>query len=505
LSDQLQSRNIRALKLNVPLGRSETEIWQVVSLLSGQVNRGSEVILDITYAFRHLPLLMLTSLAYLAGQRDVKVKGVYYGAYEARTGNRVPIFDLTSFLTLTDCYHAIRQFRETGDARRLAAYLKQLNATLWKQAVGSKDLSALVGSLESLSAAMVTPLPIEAGLHSRSCLRHVKSALNHIGSQDFVAHSLLNALVPSLELLAVDNVVGHKRALPLNMSELRRQLQAIRFAVDAQAPDRALLLLREWIVSRCLLAENLSAGWLDYRKNRDRMSRTLSAIAQRIQADRDSVPDTMQKLSSLWEKIAARRNKFAHAGMNEESEVRPESERESIARLAKECEARCEEDHLWQVGFCAAGARLLVTPLGLSPGVLYTALTTCPADSVLVISSDEAAGRLAEVCEKAGCEPSKLKLEIVDDPHRCFAIADRLLPRVRPLLLQAAEVTLNVTGGTTAMQYIVERIGREAARLGVPVRRIALVDARPYPEQQDNPYVAGDLIVLDENEAGRGE
>lgn len=55
------------------------------------------------------------------------------------------------------------------------------------------------------------------------------------------------------------------------------------------------------------------------------------------------------------------------------------------------------------------------------------------------------------------------------------------------------------------MQYVVERIGREAVRLGVTVQRIALIDPRPCADQQANPYVAGDLMVLDENEAEGGE
>jgi hypothetical protein len=48
------------------------------------------------------------------------------------------------------------------------------------------------------------------------------------------------------------------------------------------------------------------------------------------------------------------------------------------------------------------------------------------------------------------------------------------------------------------MQYVVERIGAEAARLGVPVQRVALVDRRTPEEQRANPYVLGVLVRLED-------
>jgi len=58
-------------------------------------------------------------------------------------------------------------------------------------------------------------------------------------------------------------------------------------------------------------------------------------------------------------------------------------------------------------------------------------------------------------------------------------------------------MVLNITGGTTAMQYIVQQIAALAAELGRPVRRAALVDRRLPQEQRDEPFVPGELIWLD--------
>ena len=102
--------------------------------------------------------------------------------------------------------------------------------------------------------------------------------------------------------------------------------------------------------------------------------------------------------------------------------------------------------------------------------MLYTALVASHADIVLVLSSREGALQIPGICEKAGFDSSRIRAEIVEDPHGCFQNAARLVLNIRPLLLIAGEVTINITGGTTALQYLVEKIGREAERLGIGVR-----------------------------------
>lgn len=51
-------------------------------------------------------------------------------------------------------------------------------------------------------------------------------------------------------------------------------------------------------------------------------------------------------------------------------------------------------------------------------------------------------------------------------------------------LVEAGNVIINLTGGTTVKRYVVERIGEAARRLGCQVRRIALIDRRPAEEQR---------------------
>jgi hypothetical protein len=61
----------------------------------------------------------------------------------------------------------------------------------------------------------------------------------------------------------------------------------------------------------------------------------------------------------------------------------------------------------------------------------------------------------------------------------------------------AGSVIVNLTGGTTALQHAVTRVGEESAELGRPTRRCALVDRRSREEQVANPWVAGEVVWLD--------
>jgi hypothetical protein len=310
------------------------------------------------------------------------------------------------------------------------------------------------------------------------------------------AASLVQAVAPTLGNLAFGESPQDKACIALNLEEIERQLRVIRFCLASQAYDRALLLLREWIVNRCLLADGKCDAWLDYRLARKPMEAALNSLSERIQSHRSGAAPAQVGLTSLWQRIASLRNRMAHAGMCPD-EINPESENAKIEAMIAECEQRSGDDQKWKTCPQASVRSVLVTPLGLSPGVLFTALVASPAERVLVLSSREGALQIAEICERAGFDSSQIRVEIVENPHRCFQDADRLVPGIRPLLLAAGEVTINITGGTTALQYLVEKIGREAERLGIGVRRIALVDARPYAEQKEKPYVAGDVVVLD--------
>lgn len=509
--EESRARGIDAHLIPIGKGENERELLAVFESLADVVEENARVVVDITNALRHLPVIMLAALGYLRVERGVRIDGVYYGAFEAKADNRTPIFDLSAFLTLSDAFHAVAGFRESGDARRLAGYIRELNARCWRAHEGNASLGSFADALEAIGRALAAGLTLAAGLAARKALDNLGEAREQIVPRDPIAASLAGVISPVIERAAVGAGVRNKTALRLDLDELRRQFCIIRFYLDdAQAVDRAIVLLREWVVSRVLLAAGRADRWLD-RRTREGAERRLAMLDRRVQAvvcaEADGagsaahfLTERQRTLQALWSTIAAHRNRLAHPDMCED-DVRFDAD--GVRRLVRQCEDLVAIDDAWRIG-ASEGQHLLVTPLGLSPGVLYTALVREQPDVVLIVTSPAAAARIGEVCRNAGFDEARVTACEVGDPHTCYLEAEKLVQRENRVLLAAGRLTANVTGGTTALQCLVERLAREAGRLGISVRRIALVDRRAPDEQQRHPYVAGDVLEIDKDDGWEG-
>jgi len=232
----------------------------------------------------------------------------------------------------------------------------------------------------------------------------------------------------------------------------------------------------------------------------------LNALYQRQQADRQSLSAEQSALAGLWDGLKSRRNRMAHAGMAED-EV-PIDIRDRLKRDIACCRLRLHKDPYWSPQ--PSGQEFwLVTPFGLSPGILYTALCArgLPRSiaHVLVVTSPDAVARLGEACQHAGWDPGRLSVYTVRDPFLCFDEAEEFLRQWRPRLVHLGGLVVNVTGGTTAMQYLVERLAREAEKLGLEVERIALIDRRPPDEQRAEPYALGEVRTLESTPPPEGD
>lgn len=96
-------------------GKNEKEIWEIFSVISNEIRENDEIIIDITHAFRFLPMLNIVLCDYLKFVKNIKVKGIYYGNYDSRDdlGN-APIVNLTSFSILQDWTNGANDFIKYG-------------------------------------------------------------------------------------------------------------------------------------------------------------------------------------------------------------------------------------------------------------------------------------------------------------------------------------------------------------------------------------------------------
>jgi len=507
LGQELEAAGLRPEPIPIPKGATEDELWEVFAALVNFVPPRASVVLDVTFALRHLPFVYFASLSFLTALREVTLQGVHYAAAEmgrpgqappprpapdaAPAASHAPLLDLSALMWLGDWYQALRSAREARDFRPIARRLEEHAPHLFPN---SDKLAATVAlRSHDLARALAEGLPLEAGLAAARFLAPAGELLSMPSKPPTPAAYALEELVKAAQQLSIPLA---KRDIVLDTQELRRELELVQGYLDGQEPSKALLLLREWLVSFALYRGGEARRWL-VRNVREEAERRLGG---RGKAGRDAEADP---LHALWKDVSASRNAAAHLGFTT-SKVQPQHQR------AKAFLQRCQEllDNTGLVVASQGEPRvtcLLVTPLGLSPGVLFSAVRHVAPSHALVITSARARPLVVPALEAA--EQAALPHTLIElaDPHFGFREARERAQgdEAGELLAASGKVVVNLTGGTTALQYAAEAVAARAEALGSAVRRAALIDRRSPEQQRAEPYVLGEIAWLDAD-AGTG-
>ena len=142
--------------------------------------------------------------------------------------------------------------------------------------------------------------------------------------------------------------------------------------------------------------------------------------------------------------------------------------------------------------------KVLLSPLGMSPGLLFSALKNVEPDYLVIVSSSDAIANLPEVFAVAKYSREYIVC-LVNDPFTFNTDIEQLFGDVFNVhnLFNDVEWFVNITGGTTALQYYVQRLERRVRELGIATTTIAMVDRRERADQAAAPYVKSDLIVVE--------
>lgn len=100
--------------------RDEKMQVNLLQRLAEHLSEGEQIALDITHAYRHLPLIALVAARFLARIKKVKVDGIYYGALEMtekREGNtpETPVIQLKGLLDMLDWVDALASYDKNGN------------------------------------------------------------------------------------------------------------------------------------------------------------------------------------------------------------------------------------------------------------------------------------------------------------------------------------------------------------------------------------------------------
>ncbi|NLI41929.1 MAG: hypothetical protein GX421_12280 [Caldisericales bacterium] len=139
LQEKLQQYKVSFSVVDVPIGKTEEELWQIFGLLNDQVPDGSEVAMDITTGQRSSPILGVLAAFFMKTGRNVTVLHMLYGAQSVanqQDTKETPLIDLTPMLSLLDWSVAAEHFSRYGNSADLAKILNNYGSGVGKAAMG---------------------------------------------------------------------------------------------------------------------------------------------------------------------------------------------------------------------------------------------------------------------------------------------------------------------------------------------------------------------------------
>lgn len=313
--------------ISIPEGKSEAELWAIFDALTGQVAEGDTLTVDLTHGFRSLPFLSFLAVAYLRIAKQVKVDGVYYGAWDARDldSNRAPVFDLTPFVALLDWAIATDRFERFGDAGDLARLLR--NEMPPGPLMGSDEqVRALGKSLQRAAEVMDM-----ASLALRINRPYESMEASHQLVDVFEQHRLAVESRSRPFAVLTDRIRDAYRAFALSEPleranwphNLAIQLDMIGWYLDKGQIIQAVTLAREWLVS--VLVYRLGVeSMTSYERNRQWVENALNNEVERHRPEpREPLPTPLNEpfralpqheaLGRLWTRLGDLRNDVAHA------------------------------------------------------------------------------------------------------------------------------------------------------------------------------------------------
>jgi hypothetical protein len=507
--------NVEAQRLDVPDGKTADEIRQIVETAAEQFPEGTELTLDVTQGLRHFPFVAYALALYLTSLRGIRLRGAYYGMLEGFTRDSQeprPIVDLRTLLELPEWFHAVRVFRERGSTGPLAGLMRGRLGESSRDA----EVDAVVTSLEKTSFAYEAGLPVELAYAAEQVVAAFAKGLPTTATTQIpLANQVSQLMTDSChvfrskavvqEMLDEKHDVKWKSRIAVDDDELERQAKLIDLYLSRSQLPLALGLMREWVVSYVLLRCNQGEKWLDNKlRGGTRLvaERRLGALKtfQQNKPDRDAsgvVLDKEQKSWALfWQRLTDIRNELHHHGM----QPKVVDFNSTNLQQVKEFWSKLKNLQLTVPEFGGGHGRLLITALGTTPGVLYSALRNA-SDVVrcLIICTEQSQPSISEATKQAGFQ-GECKALVISDPHGGYTEDEqrRFRAEASRWLLESDEILVNLTGGTTLMGMAVQHLMDRGRDLNRPCIRFVLIDRRPPEQQRVDPYVKGEVRWLDQ-------
>ncbi len=271
--------------LIIDYGLDENELWRnfdVFMEVAKELGSDDEVFLDITHAFRSIPLflyLMLDLMKILQFKNDFKLSGLYYGMQDVINDfGYAPIVDLSPLYNITNWARGAYNFTHFGNGYLLAELIEDKNIADRIRNISNivdinyiddfkKEVDGLAGQLETVSS----------------------------------AEPVIKYMEPYLRSF-IDRFKGINSSGELQLALAKWYFDNKRFA-------QGYICLAESIVTRILetyRGKDLKIGWGN--ENRDKI--------KNLVRNRFAIMPEYKTIFDVYESIRKKRNTIAHAGFS---------------------------------------------------------------------------------------------------------------------------------------------------------------------------------------------
>jgi len=309
--------------VEIPLGGNEDEVWQIFERIVEEVHAGDSLSVDITHSFRSLPIIALACAQYLRTLKNIALKGIYYGAWEAkeeREGRQYsPVFDLAPFVELMDWSEAVETFDRSGDMSKLNSLF---NAEVIPRQKASKGADREARLLRDVGEGLLKVSQRMATCRGKKI--YTDPLLGRISKRlDELEHDYdpPKAFKPLLSVIRgkIKEVQIAKSCLS---DEVRRGLEAVKWCIQHGLVQQAYTLLQETLITHfCQLTDR--DMWESESRQEVSMALGLYHMARNnwkasAKEKTDFVENVWslagEELCDLYNKLTARRNDINHAG-----------------------------------------------------------------------------------------------------------------------------------------------------------------------------------------------
>jgi len=313
----IPNANIVAIDINTIT--TEQSIWELFDIIYNQIDENTDLIIDITHGFRSLPIVLLVIVNYARFLKNINILGIFYGAFEGKNDQGVPIIELTQLDQLLQWNNAVYSFLNTGNAYHISILTNKQAGQIIKS-----TNNVNIYTENSLAKAIKEIWPILSTCRSKEIINgdafiKIKDILQEIENRETINIKPIGTLLSKIK-----NVVMY-----YEKDSVANLLIAVYFCITYKLVQVGITLLQEGLITILLY----SIGIDEYfsRNNRETVSRYFAFLDQpeikenpindenyKFTATRLSNREVVKSLKTPFNKLRDIRNDINHAAYTDQ-------------------------------------------------------------------------------------------------------------------------------------------------------------------------------------------